>query len=213
MPEALTEERLRVLLTPYTDGLVVPPDLYRQCATYLNLLLRWNAVTNLTAVRDPETLATRQLGESLFAAHLLPNEGTLLDFGSGAGFPGIPLQLLRPGLQVTLAESQGKKASFLHEAVRTLSLTTEVWAGRVEDSPEARRFDVVTMRAVDRSAEMASTAELRVAEGGTLLRFVPGDQVVAASGWSVTADVGIPHTDGRLVSLQRAPVFHVEHPS
>src|SRR5208283_3454720 len=105
------------------------------------------------AIRTPEEIVRRHFGESLFAGAHLDSRGgacrTLLDFGSGAGFPGVPVQLLRPEIQVALAESRSRKAAFLHEAVRTLGLTTEVWAGRVEDMPVARQFDVVAMRAVD----------------------------------------------------------------
>lgn len=204
MPEQLSEDQLRTLIRPYVEGLNVPQDLYSRCAVYLNLLLRWNARTNLTAVRDPEMLATRQLGESLFAAHLVPDIGTLLDFGSGAGFPGIPLQLMRPDLQVTLSESQGKKTGFLREAVRLLALPTHVAAGRVELLPSMQCFHIVIMRAVDRSAEMVPVAAERVAQSGTLLRFVSGDEAAEQAGWAVTADLAVPQSDGRLVALQRA---------
>src|SRR5260370_9522 len=110
-----------------------------------DLLLKWNARTNLTAIRDPEEIVRRHFGESLFAARHLnpttpdPSPMTLLDFGSGAGFPGLPIALLRPDLQVTLAESQNKKAAFLREAVRTLILpNVEVWDARVEALPANR---------------------------------------------------------------------------
>ena len=103
----------------------VPAGLYQQLSAYLDLLLKWNARTNLTAIREPEEIVRRHFGESLFAGtaarrSALRRDASLLDFGSGAGFPGLPIQLLLPDLRVTLAESQGKKASFLREAVRTL---------------------------------------------------------------------------------------------
>ncbi|MGB9145730.1 MAG: 16S rRNA (guanine(527)-N(7))-methyltransferase RsmG, partial [Acidobacteriaceae bacterium] len=85
-----------------------------QLDAYLALLLRWNARMNLTAVRDPESILRRHFAESLFAAeHIPPGVATLLDFGSGAGFPGIPIAIARPEIAVTLAESQNKKAAFL----------------------------------------------------------------------------------------------------
>src|SRR5580692_1016443 len=137
----LSESRIAELLVPYLGDAAVPPNLYSQLSAYLDLLLRWNARTNLTAIRDPEGIVCRHFGEGLFCglrlAERLPAAGsTLLDFGSGAGFPGLPIQLLLPDLRVTLAESQGKKASFLREVVRTLELPTEVWADRVEAMPE-----------------------------------------------------------------------------
>ena len=122
----MSESAIASLLAPYL--LEVPASILPQLSTYLDLLLKWNARTNLTAIRDPEEIVRRHFGEGLFTAtHLDPSTATLLDFGSGAGFPGLPIALLRPDIQVTLAESQNKKATFLREAVRTLNLPTEVW--------------------------------------------------------------------------------------
>jgi 16S rRNA (guanine527-N7)-methyltransferase len=166
----LTPEAIASLLTPYLAS-EPDPALCTQLSTYLDLLLRWNARTNLTAIRSPEEIIRRHFGESLFAAQSLftaqplgPSLGassTLLDFGSGAGFPGLPIQLLRPDLAVTLAESQNKKAAFLREAIRTLNLNTEVWPSRVESMPAQRQFDVVTLRAVDRMEEALASAAPR----------------------------------------------------
>jgi 16S rRNA (guanine527-N7)-methyltransferase len=118
---------------------------------------------NLTAIRGPEEIVRRHFGESLFVARHVGRCTTLLDFGSGAGFPGVPIQLMRPDLQVTLAESQGKKAAFLREVVRELGLRTEVFAGRVEAMPVERRFDVVAMRAVDKMGVAVRAAAARAA--------------------------------------------------
>src|SRR5438067_3390615 len=144
----LSEAEIADLLVPYLPD--PPATLLPQLSSYLDLLLKWNARTNLTAIRDPEEIVRRHFGESLFAArHLsLENEQllekpeisgpdsdaiTLLDLGSGAGFPGLPIALLCPGVQVTLAESQNKKAAFLREVVRSLRLpNAEVWAARAE---------------------------------------------------------------------------------
>ncbi len=143
----LSQSHLSQLIEPfYRDP---PASLLDQLSVYLDLLVKWNARTNLTAIRDPEEIVLRHFGESLFAARNLPPCSTLLDLGSGAGFPGLPIQLVRPELRVTLAESQNKKAAFLREVVRTLGLPTEVWAARAETMPKTRRFDVVTLRAVD----------------------------------------------------------------
>ena len=139
---------------------------------YLALLLRWNARMNLTAVREPEEIVERHFAECIFAAQQLSNQvNTLLDFGSGAGLPGIPIAICQPEIAVTLAESQGKKAAFLREAVRTLGLKAEVWDRRVEQMPPERVFDVVTLRAVDRMAEACRTAVGRLAPGGVLTVF------------------------------------------
>jgi 16S rRNA (guanine527-N7)-methyltransferase len=140
------------------------PDIYSQLVIYLELIFKWNARMNLTAIRTPEEIVRRHFGESLFVGAHIGACGTLLDFGSGAGFPGVPIQLLRPDLRVTLAESHGKKAAFLHEVVRSLGLPTEVWAGRVETMPSERRFDAVALRAVDDMDSAVREAGLRARE-------------------------------------------------
>ena len=160
----LSSESIAALLVPYvTDA---PPEtdwphIHTQLALYLDLILKWNARTNLTAIRDPEEIVCRHFGESLFAGIYLGKCQTLLDFGSGAGFPGIPIQLLRPEIAVTLAESQSKKVAFLREACRTLNLPTEIWPARVESMPPARRFDAVTLRAVDNMEAALREASVR----------------------------------------------------
>lgn len=194
------------LLMSYIVGLALPPGIYDQLGAYLDLLLRWNAKTNLTAIRDPAQIVTRHFGESLFAAgvlfgsegptpglssradpepsrggveglavsdnrqlatdNLIPSPGalskplvgldgirsaatTLADIGSGAGFPGLPIKLAFPTLQVTLIESQNKKATFLKEVIRALRLEgIEVYSGRAEQW--GKQADVVTLRAVER---------------------------------------------------------------
>lgn len=139
---------------------------------YLALLLRWNARMNLTAVREAEEIVERHFAESIFAAQHIPQQvNTLLDFGSGGGLPGIPIAICRPEIAVTLAESQGKKATFLREAVRTLELKAEVWDRRVEQIRPERVFDAITLRAVDRMAEACRTAAGRLAPGGILMAF------------------------------------------
>ena len=133
----------------------------------LSLILRWNARMNLTAIRDEEGILSRHFVESICCARALPaGIATLLDFGSGAGFPGIPIALCRPEIRVTLAESQGKKAAFLQEAVRVLGISASVHAQRVELL--AGPFDCVTMRAVDRMAQAVKTAARLVRSGGWL---------------------------------------------
>ncbi|HZC43779.1 MAG TPA: RsmG family class I SAM-dependent methyltransferase, partial [Acidobacteriaceae bacterium] len=108
-----------------------------------------------------DVLVRLHLAECLRAAQSIPLDvHTVLDFGSGAGFPGIPIQIARPELRVTLAESQKKKAAFLREVVRDLRLSgASVHAGRVEEMAASSTFDLVTLRAVDRM-ELAVQAAL-----------------------------------------------------
>jgi 16S rRNA (guanine527-N7)-methyltransferase len=140
--------------------------------SYLDLLVRWNARMNLTAVREPEAIVQRHFAECVFAAQQIRQSvSTLLDFGSGAGLPGIPIAICRPEIGVTLAESQGKKAAFLRETIRTLGVHAEVWDRRVEQMPPERVFDAITLRAVDKMTEACGTAAERLAPGGMLLAF------------------------------------------
>jgi 16S rRNA (guanine527-N7)-methyltransferase len=154
MPE--TAGRLNQLLTE-SGHPSLDLETAEKFAAYLALLQKWNAKTNLTAIRDEEGILSRHFLESILCAQALAvNVSNLLDFGSGAGFPGIPIALIRNEIEVTLAESQHKKAAFLREAVRTLGLNTKVHSARAEILME--RFDCVTLRAVDNMAEAIPAA-------------------------------------------------------
>lgn len=162
--------RLEELLRPYVAqsssleprSVSLASPLLEQLRVYLELLSRWNTRVNLTAIREPEEMVRRHFGESLLLARLVPpSVRSVLDLGSGAGFPGLPIQLALPDLQVTLAESQGRKAAFLREAVRELGVGAEVWDRRAEELRGVRRFDAVALRAVDRmDAAVALAGEL-----------------------------------------------------
>lgn len=192
MPPQLSLARVRELLEPYYTE--PSNELLAQLSVYLELLLRWNARTNLTSIRVPEEIVRRHFGESLFASRYLPETGTLLDLGSGAGFPGVPIQLALPDLRVTLAESQNKKSSFLREVVRVLKIPTEVWAGRVEDLPMERMFDVVTLRAVDSPDLALELARGRLAQDGIVAHLTA---TPSAGGRSIP----LPGSQGRLLHL------------
>jgi 16S rRNA (guanine527-N7)-methyltransferase len=195
----LSESAIAELIAPYLPH--PPASLLPQLSLYLDLLLKWNARTNLTAIRGPEEIVRRHFGESLFAARHLgpgtpdpdtPDPGvlTLLDFGSGAGFPGLPIALLCPDIHVTLAESQNKKGTFLREVVRTLNLSTEVWSSRVESMPAGRRFHTVALRAVDNMTAAIAAAAPRATHQ---LLVLAGSVPTLPAGFSVEASVPIPN--------------------
>jgi 16S rRNA (guanine527-N7)-methyltransferase len=196
-------DRIAELLAPYTPA--PSPQLCAQLALYLDLIQKWNEKINLTAIRSPEEIVRRHFGESLFvAAHLGP-AATLLDFGSGAGFPGLPIQLLRPDIQVTLAESRARKSAFLREAVRTLAVQAEVWAGRVESMPPDRTFDVVTLRAVDQMELAIQAAAPRASQRLVLLTtFTTAIPSILSSHFDLDEPIPIPEsTSGILRIAQR----------
>lgn len=151
---------------------------------YLDLLLLWNARVNLTAVRKPEDIVARHFGESLFAAqHLFPTQLSaneeVIDFGSGAGFPGLPMKIWAPNLRLTLIESNLKKATFLREAVRKLALNeVEVFCERAEKY--ASDADVVTLRAVEHFEEALPVAVRLVRSGGRLALLIGEGQIIRA---------------------------------
>jgi 16S rRNA (guanine527-N7)-methyltransferase len=204
--------RIAELLRPFTGRVERSGDLQEQLRLYLDLLLKWNARMNLTAIRDPEQIVTRHFGESLFGARVLLGDFdraqapiTLADVGSGAGFPGVPLKLWIPQIRLTLIESQNKKATFLREVIRALKLdATEVFCGRAEDW--AKTADMVTLRAVEKFERVLPAAASLVAPGGRLGLFIGEKQLTKAheilgEPFSWRDPVVIPQSEGRVVAI------------
>ena len=220
--------RIAELLAPFLKTELSLPQL-TQISTYIDLLLRWNARTNLTAIRDLDSIVTRHFGESLFAAQFLfpripPGAGShastssavasmvaastadsadrsappsfdgaagvparrpppetldLLDIGSGAGFPGLPIKLWAPQLRTILLESQNKKVAFLREVIRALTLTDiNISALRAEHF--AAQANLVTLRAVERFDSILPIAARRVAAHGRLVLLIGEGQIAQA---------------------------------
>jgi 16S rRNA (guanine527-N7)-methyltransferase len=194
------------------DPAALSAEQLHHISTYIDLLLRWNARVNLTAVRDPEQIVTRHFGESLFAArHLFPNPThvrtaapgcpaehssavasvkaasrarpalgtrpiTLADLGSGAGFPGLPIKLWAPHVSLTLVESNHKKAAFLREVARALTLTDiDIQNARAESVTGS--YDVVTLRAVERFDAILPIAARLLAPAGCLALLISDAQL------------------------------------
>jgi 16S rRNA (guanine527-N7)-methyltransferase len=177
--------RISQLLAPFLAAPLAEDQLVR-ILTYIDILLRWNRKLNLTAVRETEQIVPRHFGESIFAAQKLfaatdpACAMRLVDVGSGAGFPGIPIKLCFPELHVTLIESNNKKATFLREVVRAIALTnTDVFIGRAEDFPP-RSTDVVTLRAVERFEHAVAVAAAIVRPRARLALLVGAAQVSRA---------------------------------
>ena len=187
---------LAPLLRVGLADLQLDPALETPLLDYLSLLLRWNRTYNLTAVRDPREMVTKHLLDSLamhpYVDGLARAGGALADLGTGAGLPGIPLAIAKPGLRVTLVESAGKKARFMREAVRQLKLAdVQVAESRIEALDMPGAFDAITARAL-------ATLPLLVEWGGPLLKpdgrllamkgVEPAEEIAALpEGWSVEA--------------------------
>ena len=200
--------RIAEVLEPFTIPPALSPQTLEQLHCYLDLLLRWNARINLTAVRDPEQIVTRHFGESLFAARVLFDTSsrvpvTLADVGSGAGFPGIPIKLYAPEIGLTLIESHNKKAVFLREVVRTLALdSVEVFCGRAEQC--GKTAEVVTLRAVERFEQTLPVAASLAAPGGKLCLLIGSAQIdsarqVLGTGWKWRQPKNVPGSASRVV--------------
>lgn len=123
-------------------NLRVQPLHQEQILLFLQELLHWNQRINLTAIRNPQEILIKHFLDSLLAASLLENWGTLVDLGTGAGFPGIPIKIWNPETEVVLVESRRKKVAFLEHVVRTLKLNRiEIVQARAEDEAFLERFD------------------------------------------------------------------------
>jgi 16S rRNA (guanine527-N7)-methyltransferase len=179
------------------------PVQLQRISTYIDILVRWNVRINLTAIRDPEDIVTRHFGESLFAArHLFPldaHAGTtaqgrpersprgcpdertpaalrLADIGSGAGFPGLAIKLWAPHIALALIESNHKKAAFLGEVTRSLTLTDVDVQNTRAETISANRFDIVTLRAVEHFESILPIAAALVASPGRLALLIGASQ-------------------------------------
>jgi 16S rRNA (guanine527-N7)-methyltransferase len=154
----------------------------RAISIYIDLLLKWNARINLTAIREPSEMVQRHFGESLFTAKYLLEQKrpqTAIDLGSGAGFPGVPFAMLVPDVQVTLIESQQKKATFLRELVRVLELKkVKVFSDRAESYPGTA--DLVMLRAVEKFEQALGMAISLTNEGGRVALMIGTGQVESA---------------------------------
>ena len=162
------------LLDKLAEGLTtLPLDLndhvQHQLIDFLYLLVKWNRAYNLTAVRQPEQMVTRHLLDSLVIGPYLQGP-RILDVGTGAGLPGIPLALAYPNCQFTLLDSNGKKIRFVTQVVAELGLVNvDVVQSRVEAYQPAGRFDTITARAYSSIEELVEQTAHLLAEGGQYL--------------------------------------------
>lgn len=136
---------------------------------YLGLLSRWNRVYNLTAVRDPDLVVGRHLLDSLAILPWL-GDGPVLDLGTGAGLPGVPLAIARPACRFTLLDSNGKKTRFVQQVAGELGLANiEVVRARVEQMARPRHYAAIVSRAFADLAAMVRLSTPLLAPGGRWL--------------------------------------------
>ena len=156
-------------------GLKLSPETLVRLERYLDLLEKWNAVINLTAVRDRERMVTLHLLDSLTLVPSIAGCPRLLDVGSGGGMPGIPLAIACPHLTVTLLEPNQKKAAFLRQAKLELGLEqVSVVAERVERWLAPEPFDAIVSRAFSDLPDFVAGALHLLAPGGALIAMKGG---------------------------------------
>jgi len=184
-------------------GLAADDALVARLCRYLALLHRWNRRMNLTAVRGMEKMARWHVLDSLSIHRHL--RGRVLDVGSGAGLPGLPVALALPALPVTLLESRARRVEFLREAVRvTGASNVHVWHARAEHGKTGEKFDALAVRAVGSVRAVLQTAgHLCAADGSVVMMKGPraSAEVAAAAtmcGWRFeTVPVAVPGLDRR----------------
>ena len=211
----------RIRLRSEVAGLSLSDALLEGLACYYSLLTRWNAKVNLTAFRltfsGEDEAIDRLLIEPVVASRYVSSAATsLLDAGSGGGSPALPLRLALPHLSLRMVESRTRKAAFLREAIRTLSLR-EAWveAARFEELTERRELresvDVVSIRAVRVESDVLMTLQAFLRPGGQMLVFkgAGAEDVMRAAPppltWLATHPL-LENLGSRLVLLEKARV-------
>jgi 16S rRNA (guanine527-N7)-methyltransferase len=188
-------------------GFPLSPGEIRLFELYLAELLKWNVKVNLTAITEPEDIVVKHFLDSLALRLILPvglpENFSACDIGSGAGFPGLVLKAVLPGMDLTLVEPVHKKAVFLRHIIRTLGLSpVTALETRAEALPEkiSAPFDIVFSRAFKSPAELLPLAAPVLKDGGyAALSLGPGMEYLPQPGWTVEReeDITLPFSDIR----------------
>jgi len=183
---AMLADGVQALALPIENGQI------DNMISYLALLLKWNSVYNLTAVRDPREMVRQHLLDSLSAVHAFRDAKNVLDVGSGGGLPGVILAIVYPGIRISMIDTVSKKTAFLTQARAELGLTNvTVHTGRVEALQVAQKFDVITSRAFSELNNFVNWSGHLLADGGRFIAMkgVAPDEEIGRlpPGWEVEA--------------------------
>jgi len=180
-------------------------DQVLQIQRYIKILLTWNEKVNLTAIRDPLEILHRHFCECMYAAEAIPLEkGRLADVGSGGGFPGLALKIMRPGLQVFLVESNIKKVTFLAEVIRELGLNgAQVLARRYEElGEEMAPLDYICSRALGEFPSFLEWARSDQLAAGQVILWIGArdlEEIQRIKTWDWREPISVPHSLRRLL--------------
>jgi 16S rRNA (guanine527-N7)-methyltransferase len=149
-----------------------PDDFIEKAEAYHDLILSWSRRINLVSEKDLRILLDRHILDSIVPAAEIPQSGRLVDIGSGAGFPGIPLALIRPRLKITIMEARHKKVLFLKEVCSRLKLANAaIVESRLEDFAPGHLFDIATVRALPRWKKLLPHIRTLLKQSGKLIHY------------------------------------------
>lgn len=194
-------------------GLVLSNGQHEKLLDYLTLLLKWNAVYNLTSVRDPRQMVTQHLLDAMATLHAFSGAKRVLDVGSGGGLPGVVLAIWAPQLQVHMIDTVNKKTAFLTQVKAELGLGNAlVHTGRVEQLEVKQKFDVITSRAFAELTDFVNWSGHLLEEGGQMIALkghAPLEEIARLpTGWQMQKlePVSVPGMDAQrhLVFIERS---------
>jgi 16S rRNA (guanine527-N7)-methyltransferase len=196
--QALLEDGVAELQLNLTENQI------NQLMAYLDLLNKWNAVYNLTSVRNPIDMVKQHLLDSLSAAFAFKDAKNVLDVGAGGGLPGIVLAIVYPDAKVSLIDTVHKKTAFLKQIKAEVGLSNvTVYTGRVEELDAPELFDVITSRAFSELANFVNWAGHALVEGGRMIalkgQLPETEMAVLPEGWEITKvqPIVVPHLDAQ----------------
>jgi 16S rRNA (guanine527-N7)-methyltransferase len=206
-PFDLSDRQIGDALSPF--GIHANQDQTAKIRSFILLLLKWNRSISLTTITDPVEIVGRHFGESMYASKLLPVEnGRLADVGTGAGFPGLALKIVSPGIRLSLIESNKKKCAFLSEAVRALDLTdVEIRCERFEEiRSDSVEFNAITARAVGDFKQLLRWSANALARRGHLMLWIGAEdstRIARTPNWHWLPAVQIPESQRRFILIGR----------
>lgn len=192
-------------LVPYEIDLT--GDQVQQVQSYIAMLVFWNQRISLTSIKDPEEIVTRHFGESFYFARFIPpGISRLADVGSGAGFPGLALKIIRQDLQVFLIEQDTRKSTFLHEVIRLLDIKgATVCRTPFEGlAPEIGNFDFIVSRAVGGHKNLLKWIRTRLNDAGQVALWLGSEdanKVTQVNGWNWAPLHALPGSKRRVLAI------------